>query len=567
MIYLAAFLLYATTGSAQKQFNRKSIYFESDKSVLNAESKVVLDQLFDSISVYRTYHIHIRGNTDNTGDSLYNIMLSQQRVEACRQYLARKGIRDSCFTISYFGENKPKASNETETGKQENRRVDIAVQYTRQVPQPEPSIRELYRQLAREKQEFCIRPDRDTTIQGEYGTIIRINANTFKVPAGCGASCVTFVLQEDYLKSDIIIDNLTTLWDNKVLESQAMFYTEARDCNGNSIAISRGSTLNIMTPVNKLKPNATLFDGSFTGHDSTMNWEPATDIDDPLAGFSESDISRCRDYNPPVRPVADCDCDFSCRIKRFDNAVAGWFSKCKRRDNKVFRIKLEICKLNSRYTEIDTARNLSKASKKTMLNQVSKDIAARNREITSINSRFPQCPVATSQNDTSVCENLLALFKEYGVNNAEELYDMLRKIKEQQRQIRLENGTANVNDLQYYAFSVAKLGWANCDLLASFPQPQKCEIAVDLKPGNNIDCKLVFKNKRTAIPFNKEGDTFRLKNLPKGEPAWIVALKYKNGKAFMFIQEIIAGAMTIIPVFIEYTLEELKEKLKMLDRK
>lgn len=567
LAYLVLLLLHTTICHSQKQFSKRSIYFESDRWELSAESKKTLDQLYDSIVSYKTFHIFIRGNTDNTGDSLYNIKLSQQRVQACRNYFVDKGISDSAFTISFLGENKPKASNETEEGKHENRRVDISIQYARPVPKPLPSIRELYRKLERKKQEFCIRNDRDTTIYGEQGTMIRINANTFQVPKGCGSSCITFVLREDYLKSDMMIDNLTTLWDRKILESQAMVFTDAMDCQGNRLAMTKDGSLGMITPTQQLESGAALFNGGFTGHDSTMNWNPTTDIGDVLPGFNTSSLESCKDYTLPPRTAADCDCDFSCRLKRFDNAVAGWFSKCKRRDNKVFRLEMELCKLNNRYLEIDTARKLSKARKKTMLRKIDMDIAAKNREISGVNQRFPQCPVPrVAPNDPDTCEDIAKLLKAYGVTNVNALYDTLNKLQLKRRAKLLETGAATVEDMQYYVFSVSKLGWTNCDLLARFPQTQRCAITVGLKPEVDIDCKLVFKNKRSAIPFDKERDTFRLKNIPKDEPAWIIALKYKDGKAYMFIQEIIAGIMTVIPVFVEYTIEELREKLKMLDK-
>ncbi|WP_300664794.1 OmpA family protein, partial [Fluviicola sp.] len=71
--------------------------------------------------------IEISGHTDNTGSASLNEVLSQQRAEAVVSYLAQKGIAASRMTAKGYGSSKPIASNNSEDGKQQNRRTEFEI--------------------------------------------------------------------------------------------------------------------------------------------------------------------------------------------------------------------------------------------------------------------------------------------------------------------------------------------------------------------------------------------------------------------------------------------------------
>jgi outer membrane protein OmpA-like peptidoglycan-associated protein len=68
----------------------------------------------------------IAGHTDAIGTSLYNQGLSDRRAEAAAQYLSQQGVDRHIATVG-LGEREPVASNETDTGRQQNRRIEIAI--------------------------------------------------------------------------------------------------------------------------------------------------------------------------------------------------------------------------------------------------------------------------------------------------------------------------------------------------------------------------------------------------------------------------------------------------------
>jgi outer membrane protein OmpA-like peptidoglycan-associated protein len=71
--------------------------------------------------------IEISGHTDNTGTDEINNKLSQARADAVKNYLLVAGINSSRIQAKGYGSFKPKATNETEEGRQANRRVEFAI--------------------------------------------------------------------------------------------------------------------------------------------------------------------------------------------------------------------------------------------------------------------------------------------------------------------------------------------------------------------------------------------------------------------------------------------------------
>jgi OOP family OmpA-OmpF porin len=69
--------------------------------------------------------VEIRGHTDDTGDAGFNLRLSQQRADSVRSYLISKGITADRLSARGLGETAPIASNATEEGRAQNRRVTL----------------------------------------------------------------------------------------------------------------------------------------------------------------------------------------------------------------------------------------------------------------------------------------------------------------------------------------------------------------------------------------------------------------------------------------------------------
>jgi outer membrane protein OmpA-like peptidoglycan-associated protein len=101
-----------------------NLFFDLDKFVIRTESYPELKRMANIITD-NNLRIEILGHTDNTGSPAYNKTLSEQRANAVQEYLIGQGIDASKITIQGFGETKPLASNDTEKGRAQNRRVEI----------------------------------------------------------------------------------------------------------------------------------------------------------------------------------------------------------------------------------------------------------------------------------------------------------------------------------------------------------------------------------------------------------------------------------------------------------
>ena len=103
----------------------RGVEFAFDKAELTGSSSVILDVAVDELKRCPKIPMEIDGHTDSVGAEDYNQGLGQRRAEAVKGYLASKGIRSSRLTARSFGETRPVASNDTEEGRQTNRRVEL----------------------------------------------------------------------------------------------------------------------------------------------------------------------------------------------------------------------------------------------------------------------------------------------------------------------------------------------------------------------------------------------------------------------------------------------------------
>jgi len=104
-----------------------NIFFETNESVLKPESFPELDRTVKFLKNNPTVEIEVLGHTDNVGSDTYNLALSKARAASVRKYIQSKGIAESRVISKGFGESQPQASNDTEEGRQINRRVEFRI--------------------------------------------------------------------------------------------------------------------------------------------------------------------------------------------------------------------------------------------------------------------------------------------------------------------------------------------------------------------------------------------------------------------------------------------------------
>ena len=115
-----------STDTIQK-YTPKNVLFEKSKSIMLAESYAELDNLAAFLKRYPTLRLTIEGHTDNIGDDKLNLILSEERAKAVKDYLIQKGIATSRIEAKGYGSTQPLVKESTATGNVQNRRVEFVI--------------------------------------------------------------------------------------------------------------------------------------------------------------------------------------------------------------------------------------------------------------------------------------------------------------------------------------------------------------------------------------------------------------------------------------------------------
>lgn len=103
----------------------EGITFKTASAEILPASEEILEQAYNTFKANPEIEVEIHGYTDNKGSRAYNMKLSQSRADAVKAWLANKGIDAKRITAKGFGPDNPVASNDTEQGRQQNRRIEF----------------------------------------------------------------------------------------------------------------------------------------------------------------------------------------------------------------------------------------------------------------------------------------------------------------------------------------------------------------------------------------------------------------------------------------------------------
>ncbi|OAQ40372.1 hypothetical protein A5893_05325 [Pedobacter psychrophilus] len=103
------------------------LLFEFGKATLSADAKQNINNLASSLNKYPNTNIMVIGHTDNVGSDPFNMNLSRDRAASVRTYAMAQGVDASRLKTEGKGETEPIASNDTDDGRTQNRRVEIVI--------------------------------------------------------------------------------------------------------------------------------------------------------------------------------------------------------------------------------------------------------------------------------------------------------------------------------------------------------------------------------------------------------------------------------------------------------
>jgi OmpA-OmpF porin, OOP family len=106
----------------------RGVHFDFNKSDIRADSRPVLDEAVSNLNENPNVRVSVEGHTDGIGSVEYNQQLSVRRAEAVFRYLVNHGVAPERMEVAGFGKSRPVAENETESGRAQNRRVELHVE-------------------------------------------------------------------------------------------------------------------------------------------------------------------------------------------------------------------------------------------------------------------------------------------------------------------------------------------------------------------------------------------------------------------------------------------------------
>lgn len=117
----------AATPPMQRKIVLRGVNFDFDRATIRSDARPVLNEAVATLQREGTISIVAEGHTDSRGTDAYNENLSLRRANAVRDYLVKGGISPSRISIEGYGESRPVATNDTDDGRAQNRRVELRV--------------------------------------------------------------------------------------------------------------------------------------------------------------------------------------------------------------------------------------------------------------------------------------------------------------------------------------------------------------------------------------------------------------------------------------------------------
>jgi outer membrane protein OmpA-like peptidoglycan-associated protein len=103
------------------------VLFATGKADLSPDAMRSVNKLVEFLQKYTNRNVLIEGHTDSVGSDEFNLALSQKRADSLKEALTGKGVEEIRITTVGYGKKYPVASNDTQAGRQQNRRVEVSI--------------------------------------------------------------------------------------------------------------------------------------------------------------------------------------------------------------------------------------------------------------------------------------------------------------------------------------------------------------------------------------------------------------------------------------------------------
>ncbi len=420
--------------------------------------------------------------------------------------------------------------------------------------------------------EFTIAASSDTTIFGQQGTRLFIEKETFQFADGTPVKdSIKIELNEFYKKSDITLANLSTESDGKLLETGGMLNISAT-CKGQEIEIKADKRIVVHFPKaeNNYKQMNLFYSGENSTDTSVTNWNVDTvnlvkrtlKLGSYGWQWPEMDDSTGYDFEPKNyvdtgyywNPI-----DFYVSAFNFSEQTKKEIETNLNQTN-----SSGLGSFNGYGIECEMTISVDGKIKNPSVN--SKVSKATKDEILSFLKNIPTLEPGKNKFGKVIERkgflfitggNIIPLYKteEEYIKSFSNKYSKYEKTP-----------IKNIDDaeLEYYIFSVAKLGWINCDRFLESEKTVDYYVQTPIDKDTKI--KMVFKDIDGVLMARPAEGKFIFSKVPIGRQVTIVAIKNANGQFQTAFQDVtISDKPLEILTFKEMTLNELKQQLEKLN--
>ena len=405
------------------------------------------------------------------------------------------------------------------------------------------SIRDFYIRNQQIEQVFIINTQNDTMIFGDKGTVIFIPKDAFE-----SSQNIQLKLKEFYSPFDIVMGQLSTLSNNKIIETMGMIDIQAYE-NNKSIKLKNGKKLIVHFPKGKKEKKGTkLFYGETNISNGILtNWK--LDVGSSTVNIVPLSIGMTHDgnylevrgsYNSLQNSFLEYFSLFRLTVK--DSALM---------ENSLFsEIGLSFSfKDDGSYSDIKIIKGLDDDFNKRLVKYL-KDFN---------NSEFYKKWSIPKHKNSGVW---LEFKKKMGYKSTSNYREQFNNKYSQFKNQNINN--INQSELRYYIFEANEMGLINCDRFIKY-SGEKVDVVVDYKIDMNTNYMLVFKDSYSFMRPIIVNNKYVFDKIPKGMKASVVALKYANKKALFSLSEIIVSEEKIKNLnFKETTLAEIEVALNKL---
>lgn len=489
---------------------------------------------------------------------------------------------DTIFMNPSFIEVKEKPKNESK--KQE---------VSKTLKTQTSSVKSFYNSIEKEVQVRSFDAQKDVELKFKEGTIISIPANAFidsktqKEVTGT----IEFEVTEYYKLSDILLADLSTKSDTKILETGGMLYIEALK-NGSKLKLKPQKDVKIIFN-NSGKKSMQLFKGERTD-DVNINWKLDDEIEaeyviDELTGRIETEEESAIGFvdentNQWVGEEVTIAYQFIEQAPEYPDCNTG--SKedkydCMRKAiNKFINKKLNLpssviltprkYKIQTTF-EIDEEGNIGKIEVRASRRELAE-------EITRLLELLPRLkPGYYKERPVRVKYALPITYEVEGSRiNGTDLVDItgkrdsiitVRSDKKFQKEIEAKSiSDISNSELERYTFSTSNLGWINCDRFVR-SKKRKIKYKLKIKDAEGANIKLIFKSISSVLPSYESNNQYNFGDVPVNEDVILLGIKKVDDKLYLGIKEVKTKVVSELDInFKAVTIAELKTELNKLNR-